>query len=78
MTKYELKQTIDDYLGLVSQVEDDYRDTSAKLIYFSPSGIKLFDLDIGDYGDGWRFGSNSRAVPESWKTLCHIHEGEKL
>ena len=78
MTKDELKQTIDNYLGLTSQIEDGYSDISARLIYHSLMGIKLFEINIGDYGNGWQFGGNTRAVPESWITLCHIHEVVKV
>jgi len=78
MTKDELKQIIDNYLGLTSQVENRYNDSSAKLIYRSPTGIKLFEINIGDYGNGWQFDGNTRAVPESWITLCHIHEVVKV
>lgn len=76
MTLKELKQTIDNYLGLTSLIEPSYSSNSAKLVYLSPTGIKLFDLTVGDYdnNDNWEFGGNSGALPESWKPLCHIHE----
>jgi len=74
MTKDELKQTIDNYLGMVGELGEGYDDR--KIFYKSPTGIKLFDFTIGDFGNGWQFGGHSNAVPDSWKTLCHIHEVE--
>jgi len=72
MTKDELKQTIDNYLGMVGELGTGYDEK--KITYKSPTGVKLFDFTIGDYGEGWQFGGNSGAVPESWKTLCRIHK----
>ncbi len=74
MTKDELKQAIDNYLGIIGELGTGHDER--KITYNSPTGIKLFDFTIGDYGEGWQFGSHSGAVPESWKTLCRIHKVE--
>jgi len=75
MTKEELKQAIDNYLGMVGELGEGYGEH--KIIYKSPTGIKLFDFIIGDYDDGWQFGGHSTPVPESWKVLNRIHKVEK-
>lgn len=74
MTLKELQQRIDNYLGLTSIVESG--DCSAKLVYLSSTGVRLFDLTVGDYDktDNWEFGGNSGALPDSWKLLCRIHK----
>ena len=74
MTKEELKQAIDNYLGMVGELGEGYDER--KIFYKSPTGIDLFNMTIGDFGDGWQFGGHSNAVPESWKILCHIHKGK--
>lgn len=73
MTREELKTTIDNYLGLVGELGEGYDER--KIFYKSPTGVNLFNLTIGDYGDGWQFGGNSGALPNSWKLLNHIHKG---
>lgn len=73
MTREELKTTIDNYLGLVGKLGEGHDER--KIFYKSPTGVELFNLTIGDYGQGWQFGGNSGALPESWEFLCHIHKG---
>lgn len=74
MTLEELKQKIDGYIGLVSEVKPR-RTTSdnVELVYKSPTGVLLFTISVGDYGEGWEFGGYSGALPESWQVLCRIH-----
>ena len=78
MTQDELKQAIDNYPGLVGELGRG-RD-ECKIIYYSLTGVKLFDISIGNFddGDGWQFLGHSGAVPLSWETLCHIHEQVKV
>lgn len=75
MTLEELKQKIDNYIGLTSQYEQT-RKFSGELVYLSPTGIELFRLTVSDYDDSntWRFGAQSGSLPNSWKHLCRIHE----
>ncbi len=67
MTKDELKQAIDNYLGMTSQLEVD------RLVYYSPTHIKLFDFIIGDYGNGWEVGGNSGIAYETKRVINIIH-----
>lgn len=75
-TVEELKSKIDSYFGMGSELvmKDN---TSAKLVYKSPTGIILFNVNI-QYStmfgsDGWEF-SGHDSLPESWSDLCKIHK----
>jgi len=73
MTKDELKEKIDNYLGIESTYNTD--GWATQLVYKSPTGIKLFELTISEgRSGGWQFGGNTNAVPDNWEELCHIHE----
>lgn len=71
MTKEELKQKIDEYFGLVSELIQT-RSDEARLVYLSPTNVIMFDILIVNFDDGWGFGGHSGAVPDSWKTLNRL------
>lgn len=62
----EFKTRVDEYIGLVSEVEKvNPASPAAHLIYKSPKGIVLFELTIRiyDIAKGWEVGSISGALP---------------
>lgn len=71
MTLIELKQRIDNYIGISSSMEVKGHD--ATLTYLSPTGKILFDIMLYGSDDDWAFGGTSAAMPEHWSQLAGMH-----
>lgn len=76
MTKEQLRQAIQDFVGLT--VQDD-PESDRKFIVRSPSGLVVTELTVfcPSEAEGWQFGGMSMAFNDSWKVLCRIHESGK-
>lgn len=75
METAKFKAVIDKYLGMTSTISKCHQD-SAVLTYRSPTGIKLFDIEILASKTGWQFAGWSDTLGDAWHDLCRLHIGE--
>lgn len=77
MDSLELKNVIDDFLGLTSELKHlKNRDHEANLNYVSPTGILLFviHLSYSEYEESWRVGGMNNTLSNVyWNSLVQIH-----
>lgn len=73
MTLGELKIKLDEYIGIMSLISQDRKDT-ATLIYKSPTGVIIGKLSLyyEDISGKWCFSSKWELFPDSWQTFCKI------